>query len=59
MSQQNQKSIKEMTKQELEAIELKMWRQRESLTNQLNETINNIHIISAELVERHEPTDNG
>lgn len=53
------KSIKEMSIEELEAIELKMWRQRESLTNQLNETINNIHIISAELISREEPGDNG
>ena len=53
------KSIKEMSTEELEAIELKMWRQRESLTNQLNETINNIHVISAELNSREEPGTDG
>ncbi len=53
------KSIKEMSTEELEAIELKMWRQREALTNQLNETINNIHIINAELNSREEPGTDG
>jgi hypothetical protein len=52
-----QKNIKELKTEELESIELKLWREREQLTHRINEVISNLNIINSELATRQEPTD--
>jgi len=52
-----QKNIKELTSEELESIELKLWREREQLTHRINEVVSNLNIINSELATRQEPTD--
>jgi hypothetical protein len=49
-----QKNIKELTSEELESIELKLWREREQLTHRINEVISNLNIINSELATRQE-----
>ena len=53
MSQQ--KNIKDLTTEELESIELKLWREREQLTHRINEVISNLNVINSELVSREDP----
>ena len=47
-----QKSIKEMTVEELEKAELQLWRQREQATVTLQQTTNDLNVITAELASR-------
>jgi hypothetical protein len=49
-----QKNIKELTSEELESIELKLWREREQLTHRINEVVSNINVINSELATRQE-----
>jgi hypothetical protein len=49
-----QKNIKDLTTEELESIELKLWREREQLTHRINEVISNLNIINTELATRQE-----
>jgi hypothetical protein len=49
-----QKNIKELTSEELESIELKLWREREQLTHRINEVISNLNVINTELATRQE-----
>ena len=49
-----QKNIKELTTEELESIELKLWREREQLTHRINEVVSNLNVINTELASRQE-----
>jgi len=49
-----QKNIKELKTEELESIELKLWREREQLTHRINEVVSNINVINSELATRQE-----
>jgi hypothetical protein len=49
-----QKNIKDLTTEELESIELKLWREREQLTHRINEVVSNLNIINTELATRQE-----
>ena len=50
-----QKNIKDLTTEELEGIELKLWREREQLTHRINEVVSNLNVINSELAARQEP----
>jgi hypothetical protein len=52
-----QKNIKELTTEELESIELKLWREREQLTHRINEVVSNLNIVNSELATRQESDD--
>lgn len=47
------KTIQEMSIEELERIELSLWRQREQATNTLNQSIRDLQLISNEIANRN------
>jgi len=51
------KQIKEMTIDELEKIELSLWRQREQATAMLHQANNDLQIITNEIVFRNKPKE--
>lgn len=54
-----QKSIKEMTVEELEKVELQLWRQREQATVTLQQATNDLNVITAELASRKQASGEG
>lgn len=51
-NQQNQKPINEYTNDELEKLELQLWRAKEQYENNLKGVINDLNVITALLAER-------
>lgn len=49
-----QKNIKEMSLEELEKIELQLWRQREQASVSLQQATNDLQIITNEIASRNE-----
>jgi hypothetical protein len=49
-----QKNIKEMSLEELEKIELQLWRQREQASVSLQQATNDLQIITNEIASRKE-----
>lgn len=54
-----QRSIKEMTVEELEKVELQLWRQREQATVTLQQATNDLNVITAELASRKQASGEG
>ena len=53
-----QKNIKDMTTEELEKAELQLWRQRENATITLQQTTNDLNLITSELATRNQAAQN-
>ncbi len=53
MNQQNQKPINEYTTEELEKLELQLWRAKEDYQKNLNAVINDLNVITAMVAERN------
>ncbi len=53
----NTKPINEMTIQELESIELQLWRAREQATVTLNQCANDLQLITNELAKRQQEAE--
>jgi hypothetical protein len=51
-NQQNQKPINEYTTEELEKLELQLWRAKEDYQKNLNAVINDLNVITAMVAER-------
>jgi hypothetical protein len=49
-----QKNIKDMSLEELEKIELQLWRQREQASVSLQQATNDLQIITNEIASRNE-----
>ena len=52
-----QKSIKDYTNEELEKLELQLWRQKHTYTVSLEQVAHDLGIISAELASRQQSAD--
>lgn len=52
-NQQNQKPINEYTTEELEKLELQLWRAKEDYQKNLNAVINDLNVITAMVAERN------
>ena len=53
----NQKPIKEYTIEELEKLELQLWRQKHTYTVSLEQVAHDLGVISAELSSRQQSAD--
>ena len=57
MNNQNQKPINEYTNDELEKLELQLWRAKDQYENNLKGVINDLNVITAMLAERNKSSE--
>ena len=57
MNNQNQKPINEYTNDELEKLELQLWRAKDQYENNLKGVINDLNVITALLAERQKSSE--